>query len=62
MEVGHLSSNIRGNGLTLHQRRFRFDIRKNFSTEMVIRHWKRLETPSLEAYKWFVAMALGDII
>ena len=57
----------RGNGLKLHQGRFRLDIEKNFFPGTVVSCWPRLpravvESPSLEGFKNRVDVALGDMV
>jgi len=57
----------RGNGLKLHQGRFRLETRTNFFTERVIKHWNRLpremvESPSLEVFKRHVEVELKNMV
>ena len=61
------SDRTRGNGLRLHQGRFRLDIGKNFFPGRVVRPWPRLpravgESPSLEGFRNRVDVALGDMV
>ncbi|KFQ31330.1 hypothetical protein N332_13482, partial [Mesitornis unicolor] len=55
------------NGFKLKEHRFRLDIRKNFFTVRVVRHWHRLprevvDAPSLEAFKARLDRALGNLV
>ena len=56
-----------GHGLRLRQGRFRLDIRRKFFTQRVVTHWNRLprevvDTPSLEALKARLDVALGSLV
>ncbi|KFO81759.1 hypothetical protein N303_08918, partial [Cuculus canorus] len=55
------------NGYKLEKGRFRLDIKRNFFTMRVVRHWHRLpreavDAPSLEVFKARLDGALGSLI
>jgi len=61
------SDRMKASNLKLHEGKFRLDIRKNFFTRRVSKHWKRLlmevvDSPSLELFKRSVDVVLRDVI
>ncbi|KFR16461.1 hypothetical protein N306_12789, partial [Opisthocomus hoazin] len=55
------------NGFKLTEGRFRLDIRKNFFTIRVVKHWNRLpreavDTPSMKVFKARLDGALSNLV
>ena len=58
---------MRGNCFKLEEGGFRLDVRKNFYTVRVVRHWNRLPSeavnvPSLEAFKARLGGAVSNLV
>jgi len=61
------NNRTRRSGFKLRPRRFMLDIRRKFFTQRVVTHWNMLprevmDTPSLEALKTRLDVALGSLI